>query len=49
MNQLSEKNIERKTEDDFTEFFIFEAENYIQKIIQNIEDLKCFELSDKYA
>ena len=46
MNQLSEKNIERKTEDDFTEFFIFEAENYIQKIIQNIEDLKCFELSD---
>ena len=46
MNQLSEKNIERKKEDDFTEYFIFGAENYIQKIIQNIEDLKCFELSD---
>ena len=46
MNQLSEKNIERKTEEDFIEYLLFGAENYIQRIIQNIEDLKHFELSD---
>ena len=45
MNKLSEKNIERKTEDDFTEYFIFEAENYFHREINNIEDLKYFELS----
>ena len=46
MNQITEKNIERITEEDFIEYLLFGAENYIQKIIQNIEDLKCFELSD---
>lgn len=46
MNQIAEKKIERKTEDDFKEYLIFGAENYIQREISNIEDLKCFELSD---
>ena len=45
MNQITEKNIERITEEDFMEYLLFGAENYIQKIIQNIEDLKCFKLS----
>ena len=45
MNQITEKNIEKITEEDFMEYLLFGAENYIQKIIQNIEDLKCFKLS----